>query len=56
MSQFPPKDKGEVHVPEWLSQVYANDVLYAIAAKKKETSKRSDEVNLDDLPKVCSVR
>lgn len=45
ISQLLLKDKGVVDIPEWLSQVYDDEVLCAIAAKKKETSKKSEDAS-----------
>ncbi|XP_056691991.1 uncharacterized protein [Spinacia oleracea] len=45
------EDKGWVDVPTWLSQVYTDDVFKAVEAKKKESSKKSDEGASGDASK-----
>lgn len=50
MSHLLQEDKGKVDVPKWISQVYADEVLRSVAAKKKVTSAAPD-----DLPKVCQM-
>ncbi|XP_056688969.1 uncharacterized protein [Spinacia oleracea] len=51
MSRLSPEDKGSVDVPTWLSQVYTDDIFKAVEAKKKESSKKSDEGASGDAAK-----
>ncbi|XP_021836195.2 uncharacterized protein [Spinacia oleracea] len=45
------EDKGVVDVPAWLSEVYTEDILKAVEAKKKESSKKSDKGASGDVAK-----
>ena len=42
-------------MPEWLTQVYADEVLKAVEDKKKESSKKSNQVATSDPPKVRPI-
>lgn len=53
MSRLPPEDKGKIELPEWLTRVYADEVLRAVEAKKRETSKKSDETAPATFPRYA---
>ncbi|XP_056696666.1 uncharacterized protein [Spinacia oleracea] len=51
MDRLSSEDKGVVDVPAWLSEVYTKDILKTVEAKKKESSKKSDEGASGDVAK-----
>ncbi|XP_056685990.1 uncharacterized protein [Spinacia oleracea] len=51
MDRLSPEDKGVVEVPAWLSEVYTEDILKAVEAKKKDSSKKSSEDASGDVAK-----
>ncbi|XP_056699479.1 uncharacterized protein [Spinacia oleracea] len=51
MSRLSPEDKGLVDVPTWLSLVYTDDIFKAVEAKKKDSTKKSDEGASGDASK-----
>ncbi|XP_056684028.1 uncharacterized protein [Spinacia oleracea] len=51
MDRLSPEDKGVVEVPAWLSEVYTEDILKVVEAKKKDSSKKSSEGASGDAAK-----
>ncbi|XP_056696673.1 uncharacterized protein [Spinacia oleracea] len=51
MDRLSSEDKGVVEVPAWLSEVYTEDILKAVEAKKKDSSKKSSEDASGDVAK-----
>ncbi|XP_056689294.1 uncharacterized protein [Spinacia oleracea] len=51
MDRLSSEEKGVVDVPAWLSEVYTEDILKAVEAKKKDSSKKSDEGASGDVAK-----
>ena len=55
MDRLSSEDKGVVEVPAWLSEVYTEDILKAVEAKKKDSSKKSSEGASGDVAKVICI-